>query len=226
MNQPTVVLIADDAEFPRALIAHWKDQRILPTFVVVGTDALIGPAAPACDLAVVGPVRGGRLVPALKALDSSARPTLCLADTVAIEALRPNLPRVAFIPVGQDHLECVVLLAVENLRRLEMASRARIAEQALAKLETEAALGRYVKELRHGLNNALTSVLGNSELLLLDTTRYSSDIKDQIETIHVMSLRMHEMLYRISSLEHEMRCVQKQSHPAGDPLDDIAVAGA
>lgn len=226
MNHHIVLLIADDAAFPQSLIAQWEHERIVPAFTVLDTDALIGPAAPPCDLAVVGPVRGGRLVPALKSLDASARPTLCLAEAATIETLRPNFPRIVFIPGGDDRFDCVSLLAAEMLRRVDSSNRARRAEQTVAKLEHEATLGRYVKDVRHGLNNALTSVLGNAELLLLDPSRYSEEIKDQLETIHTMSLRMHEMLYRISSLEHEMKCAQKQSQSEADSLNDSAAAGA
>jgi len=49
--------------------------------------------------------------------------------------------------------------------RLERAERA---EQTRKTLEQQAALGRYMLEVRHNLNNSLTSVLGNSELLVLD----------------------------------------------------------
>jgi signal transduction histidine kinase len=226
VNHHTVLLIADDGAFPESLIAQWEHERIIPSFSVLDSDALIGPAAPPCDLAVVGPVRGGRLVPALKSLDASARPTLCLADASTIETLRANFPRVVFIPSGEDRVDCVSLLAAEMLRRVDSSNRARRAEQAVAKLEHEATLGRYVKDVRHGLNNALTSVLGNAELLLLDTSRYPEEVKDQLETIHTMSLRMHEMLYRISSLEHEMKCAQKQSQSETDSLTDAAAAGA
>lgn len=225
MNDQTVVLITDDVEFPRALIACWKHERVTPSFSVIGTDALIGPTAPACDLAIVGPVRAGRLVPVLKSLDASARPALCVAEPAVIEPLRPSYPRISFVSGGFESLECAVLIAVEMLRRVESLGRARRAEQALASLETEAALGRYVREVRHGMNNALTSVLGNAELLLLQPDRFSADVRDQIETIHQMSLRMHEMMYRISSLEHEMRCAQKQSQ-SDTTLGDAALAGA
>ncbi len=226
MNQHTVLLIADEAGFPQSLIAQWEHERIVPSFTALESDALIGPAAPPCDLAVVGPVRAGRLVPALKSLDASARPTLCMADAATITTLRPSFPRFVFIPGGEDRFDCVALLAAEMLRRVDYSNRARRAEQAVAKLEPEAALGRYVKELRHGLNNALTSVLGNAELLLLDPARFPSDVMDQLETIHTMSLRMHEMLYRISSLEHEMKCAQKQSQSEAASFNDAAAAGA
>jgi signal transduction histidine kinase len=226
VNQQTVVLISDDVEFPRTLIAHWKHERVVPSFSVLGTDALTGSEAPACDLALVGPVRGGRLTPALNALDTGGRSVLCVADGASIEALRPAFPRISFFSGGFENLECVVSLAAEMLRRVDCLVRARRAEQTIAKLETEAAVGRYVREVRHGMNNALTSVLGNAELLLLQPDRFSGDVREQLETIHMMSLRMHEMLYRISSLEHEMRCAQKQSQFDTDAYGDAAAAGA
>jgi hypothetical protein len=38
-----------------------------------------------------------------------------------------------------------------------------------------------------------------------------TQIKDQLETIHSMSLRMHEILQRFSSLETEMNFAERQS---------------
>jgi len=74
-----------------------------------------------------------------------------------------------------------------------------------AALQCDATLGRYVVEMRHNLNNALTSVLGNAELLLLDETKFTSNERKQVDTIRLMALRMHETLQRFSSLEKELR---------------------
>ena len=60
----------------------------------------------------------------------------------------------------------------------------------MRELEHFAALGRFICEARHGLANALTSVLGNSELLLLDSKGSCSEVRRQLETIHAMSLRI------------------------------------
>jgi FtsZ-binding cell division protein ZapB len=65
-------------------------------------------------------------------------------------------------------------------------------------------------DMRHSMNNALTSVLGNAELLLLEPGTLSAEVQDQIETIHSMALRIHEILQRFSSLDSEMQCAQKQ----------------
>jgi signal transduction histidine kinase len=65
--------------------------------------------------------------------------------------------------------------------------------------------------MRHNLNNALTSVLGNSDLLLLEPGSFSAHTRAQIETIRNMTLRIHEIMQRFSSLEKEMNVVAQQA---------------
>jgi len=65
--------------------------------------------------------------------------------------------------------------------------------------------------MRHNLNNALTSVLGNSDLLLLEPGSLSAQTRAQIETIRNMALRIHEIMQRFSSLEKEMNVVAQQA---------------
>ena len=78
-------------------------------------------------------------------------------------------------------------------------------------MEQQAALGRYMLEVRHTLNNSLTSVLGNSELLLLEPGSLSAGARSQIETVRNMAVRMHEILRRFSSIEKELNAVEKQA---------------
>ncbi|MGA7443934.1 MAG: hypothetical protein WBW82_17300, partial [Candidatus Sulfotelmatobacter sp.] len=80
-----------------------------------------------------------------------------------------------------------------------------------AALEQQAMLGRYMLEMRHGLNNALTSLLGNSDLLLIEPGTLSAQVRGQIETIRNMTLRVHEVMQRFSSLEKEMNVVARQA---------------
>ena len=80
-----------------------------------------------------------------------------------------------------------------------------------SQLEREASLGRYMLEMRHSLNNALTSILGNSELLLMDDQSLSPGLRLQIETIRNMGMRMNEILQRFSSLQKEMQLVEQQA---------------
>lgn len=69
-----------------------------------------------------------------------------------------------------------------------------------------------IAETRHGLGNALTSVLGHSELLLLEPdTGLRDDARTQLQTIHAMSMKMLETLRRLSSLDMEMQAAEQQS---------------
>jgi len=66
-------------------------------------------------------------------------------------------------------------------------------------------------EMRHTMNNALTSVLGNSELLLIEPGSLSAAGRSQLETIRNMAVRLHEILQRFSSIEKEMSVIEKQA---------------
>lgn len=226
MNQPNVLVIADDPEFPRSLLGRWNQERVIPTFTIANSDVLNGPVAPECDLAIVGPVRAGRLTPVLKALDASSRPTVCLAEAAAGDSLRQAFTRVAVLRWIDGWEDALVMVGAESLRRVEAVNRLRRMEQAAAKLQHQATLGRYMTEVRHGLNNALTSVLGNAELLLLQPDQFSQQVREQLETIHTMSLKMHEMMYRFSSLQNELQCAERQSHSETASWVPEAAAGA
>jgi signal transduction histidine kinase len=98
------------------------------------------------------------------------------------------------------------------LRRVDAHTRARIAEESAAASHRYATLGQYMLDMRHNFNNALTSVLGHAELLLLEPAAFSNEVRDQIETLRSMALRMHEIMQRFSSLDAEMRFVERASH--------------
>jgi signal transduction histidine kinase len=66
-------------------------------------------------------------------------------------------------------------------------------------------------DMRHSLNNAMTSLLGNAELLLLEPGQLSAQSLAQIKTIHTMALRINEIMQRFSSLASEMRDAETSS---------------
>ncbi len=215
MNQPTVLILADDAEFARTVIGRWQAQRSVPSFTVVSSDVWNGANSAPFDLAVVGEVRPARLTSILKVLDVAAKPVLCTApDLVTVQTVRENHPRIVVLQRFEGWVEHLVLLGSEMLRRLEAVARARRAEQAGATAQRLATLGKYMLETRHGFNNAMTSVLGNAELLLLDPKAFTPEVRDQIETIHTMALRMHEIMQRFSSLDAELLFAEKKEAQA------------
>jgi signal transduction histidine kinase len=211
-HQPNVLILSDETEFPRILMARWQAERIVPAFTVMSSDLWTGGSEAECEIAVVGPVRSGRLSPILKSLDSTTRSTICVTTEAAtLKSVREQHGRVLAMRASEDWADNVVLIAREGLRRAEAQGRSRRAEQAAITAQPEATLGRYMLEMRHGLNNALTSVLGNAELLLLQPHAFTPEVCEQIETIRAMSLRIHEILRRFSSLENEMQFLEKES---------------
>ena len=70
-----------------------------------------------------------------------------------------------------------------------------------------------MQEMRHSFNNALTSVLGNAELILLSDSGLNTELREQIGTIRDMALNLHEMMQRFTSLEAELQCTTKEAKP-------------
>lgn len=212
MNASNVLIIADEPDFSKNLMARWHAERAEPAFTLMSSDLWNGSNDAQYEVAIVGPVRSGRLTPILKSLDTPTRPTICVIDDAAqFRSVREQHPRVLVLRNIEGWLDAVVAIITEAIRRVEAQVRVRKAEQSAAQNHRNATLGKYMLDMRHNLNNALTSVLGNAELLIMQPEILPTQIKDQLETIHSMSLRMHEILQRFSSLETEMNFAERQS---------------
>ncbi len=207
-----VLIIADDADFTRNLIGRWQMERSVPAFTQV-TSELWTPAVQAgYGLTVVGPIAPGRLDGILSSLEAHHALSIFVTDDGGrMQDVRAAHPRTLVFRQYDGWVDTVVLLAGEMLKRMDVLSQLRRAEQAAANDHRHATLGRYILEMRHSFNNALTSVLGNAELLLLEPGAVSAQVREQIETMHSMALRMHEIMQRLSSLEAEMNCTEKSS---------------
>jgi signal transduction histidine kinase len=212
LRHANVIILSDEAEFARLLTACWQAERQAPGITVLNSDLWREQDAPPHDLIVVGPVREGKLTSVLRSLDPGTAVILCApADFREFGTLRTKYPRLVHIPLREDWAQTLLLVAGESLRRTEALRMARQAERQAAKNENHATLGRYMLEMKHSVNNALTSMLGNAELLLLEPGQLSSQSLVQIKTIHSMALRINEIMQRFSSLASEMREVEKAS---------------
>ena len=223
MSQPSVLIISDEPEFAPTIMARWQAERSLPAFLLMTAPMWNESLVNACDLMIMAGIKD--VVPPLfKAVDESGKPALLLASNgLALQSVRSEYPRFMVVREHEGWVDAVVALAAESLRRLDANARARRAEQALAQAEGHAMLGRYMLEMRHGLNNALTSVLGNSELLLLEPGAFSAPVRDQLATIHTMALRIHDVVQRFSSMESEIKFAAK-SHSEMKPAAPSFVA--
>jgi signal transduction histidine kinase len=212
VDAPTVLIISDEVDFSRRIAARWQMERNPPAFTVLSGDLWPRFAVDGFDVAIVGELRREILSVVLEPLHSTARPIfyICQDDPTA-KVVRDRWPRICLLRRSEHWLETLVLAANEAVHRARAESRARVAQFSCAALERQATLGRYMLEMRHNLNNALTSVLGNSDLLLLEPGSLSAQTRAQIETIRNMTLRIHEIMQRFSSLEKEMNVVAQQA---------------
>ena len=210
VDQPTVLIISDDVELSRSITARWQMERYVPTFTLLSGDLwprLVEDFA----VAIVGPLRRELLSIVLEPLHSTQQPLFCLCkDAATADLVRQRWPRVSVLRHDENWLDALVLAAAEAVMRAAAEARARGAEETCAVLERQATLGRYMLDMRHGINNALTSLLGNSDLLLLEPGSLSAQARAQIETVRNMTLRIHEVMQRFSSLEKEMNVVAQQ----------------
>ena len=227
MEPPTVLIISDEVDFSRPITARWQMERTPPAFTILSGDLWPHFAVDVFDVAIVGELRRELLSVVLEPLHSTGQPIFCVCqDGPTAELVRERWPRTSILRRSEPWLEILVLAASEAVHRSRAESRARAAEFSCAVLERQATLGRYMVEMRHNLNNALTSVLGNSDLLLLEPGSLSAQTRAQIETIRNMTLRIHEIMQRFSSLEKEMNVVAQQAEQDSGKSYAATAAGA
>ncbi|HTQ61651.1 MAG TPA: hypothetical protein VMI32_15620 [Candidatus Solibacter sp.] len=212
MRNASVLILTDEPEFARLLTACWQAERQAPGITILSSDLWKNHEAASDDLVVVGPVLEGKLPGILHSFEPSAALILCVpADSQELSQLRSRYPRLLHVPLREDWAQTLLLVAGESLRRAEAVRISKQAERRAAKNEHHATLGRYMMDMKHSVNNALTSMLGNAELLLLEPGQLSSQSLAQIKTIHSMALRINEIMQRFSSLSSEMREAENAS---------------
>jgi signal transduction histidine kinase len=212
VDTPTVLIISDDADFSRGVTARWQAERSVPAFTLLRGDLWPRFAVDIFDVAIVDDLRRELLSVVLEPLHSTGQPIFCVCrEAAAAQLVRERWPRISMVRRNEGWQETLIFAASEAVHRSRAEARARSAESSCAMLERQATLGRYMIEMRHNLNNALTSVLGNSDLLLLEPGSLSAQTRAQIETVRNMALRIHEIMQRFSSLEKEMNVVAQQA---------------
>ncbi len=194
-------------EFARLLTACWQTERQLPGLSVLTSDLWKGSDAchprPDRDRS---PERGEISQACCGTIESNTAVIFCApSEHKDFALLRKRYPRLLHVPLREDWTQMVLLLAGESLKRTEALKIAKQAERNAAQNANQAVLGRYMIDMKHNVNNALTSLLGNAELLLLEPGQLPRSLSAQIKTIHTMALRINEIVQRFSSLASEMR---------------------
>jgi len=226
VEQPTVLIITDQAEFARSITCRWQSERSLPAFVLMSSNVRLGFDPGSFELAIVGSIRPAALSVVLEALDAAGKRVLFVSpDPAMLEKIRDRWPGMLALRQQENWLDTLLLVGSEVLHRVRAETNAIGAEKTSALLEQQATLGRYMLDMRHTLNNTLTAMLGNSELLLLEPGSLSAEARSQIETIRHMALRIHEVLRRFSSLEKELMVLgQEARRKPGTRPEHVAAA--
>jgi hypothetical protein len=211
MTPGQVLVVSDDTEFVRALSACWQKEKHSPSITAVSTHVSGQADSSGYLLVVVGPLREGVALPLSPALHLDS--TVCVVgDHGSLASIRATHADWLLVPEYPGWTEALLSVAREVLRRTAAEKRAREAELANHAHQRFAVLGRSLLEARPGMVNALTSLIGNADLILLSEEALPSECREQVRTMRTMALRLNEMVQRLSSLESEMELSDRKSH--------------
>jgi len=190
-----------------------KDLRIADSDGISGARQILGEQAPAVILAeeralaeTDGPWRARRqaIESALSLLAGSA-PVVWIGSAEEgaqlTQAVRSGA--VDFVPRSAMCLPAAVTMVERRLRSLAKSAPVEAARRATVSLgELRLDDRDFGEVLRHELNNPLTGILGNAELLLLEVRRGRLDLPLQtlqrLETITELAVRMRETVRQLS----------------------------
>jgi signal transduction histidine kinase len=228
LSHCSVLIVSDDTEFARTVGARWQAERRVPEITLTTSDVWQSSTAEGYNLVIVGPVRNHKIAAILSALNAIASTVATVyvsTEARDVPQLAAAHPHVLIIPREDGWIGTLILVAGEALRRAAATARAQRAERVAADAQRQATLGRYMLDMRPGVNNALTSVLGNADLLLVEAGPMHPDAREQIRTIHTMALRLNEIMQRFSSVAAEMRAGEKESQAETNHLSPSSPAG-
>lgn len=210
LSRPVVLILSSDPAFSRTLTENWPETPELTEFIVLQDDLCRELDPDTFHLAIADAANAEKHAQMTNALAATGRPAILItgdkySEPSKLQGCVVELPRDA-----QRWAATAVLVGREILRRTLAESRAREAEQARSAAEAEATLGRYMVEMRNNVNNALTSVLGNAELLLHEPG-LPAPVQLQADTIRNMALRLNEIFQRFSSIEKELSVAAREN---------------
>lgn len=211
MTSKQILVVSDDSEFVRALAARWRSEKDSPTITAVSS-AVSRQACPAgYDIVIVGPLRGRTPLPPGPEIHPDS--VVCVVgDSESLELVRAAHADWLLLPECPGWTGIFFSLAGEILRRRAAETRARESEITNLSQKRFGILGKSLLEARPGMVNALTSLLGNADLILLSEEPLPDQCRENVRTIHTMALRLSEIVQRLSSIENEMELSERKSH--------------
>jgi signal transduction histidine kinase len=130
---------------------------------------------------------------------------------------------VDFVVCSESSLPVAVGLVERRLRQRHLRSTREAASRHVQenRMESQQETRDFGEVLRHELNNPLTGILGNAELLLVELRRRNIDLPQQtvsrLETIATLAVRMRETVRRLSEdweTQSERATEELETHPS------------
>jgi hypothetical protein len=183
-----------------------------PPAVTAVSSAVSGQASSSgYEMIVLGPLRGRTELPAGPALHPDS--VVCaVGDEESLKVVRAVHPAWLLLPECPGWSKILFSLAGEVSRRRAAETRVREMEITNLMQKRFGILGKSLLEARPGMVNALTSLLGNADLILLSEEPLPDHCRENVRTIHKMALRLNEIVQRLSSIENEMELSDHKSH--------------
>ena len=234
-NRPTVLILASDPAFSREITANWPQEPAPrsqgPEFIVLDEGFSRDLKGSHYDLAIADASSVDKIASPdennsdhesrrqrlNKRLNRDLKRSLLAAGKPAI--VIHSDPTLDFYNIHGAVIDLrrepglwpaiTGLVGREILRRAAAEAHSRQAERTSVTAEAEATLGRYMVEMRTNVNNALTTVLGNAELLVHEPGLPAS-VQVQADAIRNMALRLHEVFQRFSSIEKELNVAARE----------------
>ena len=211
MTPGQILIVSDDSEFVQSLVARWRTERESPSITAVSMDVSHQACPSGYQLAVVGPLRRFAELPAAPVFPPDA--VVCaVGDEESLRLVHEKHADWLLLPEYPGWKKLLLSLAGEISRRVAAEARAREAEITNLSQKRLGVLGKSLLEARPGMVNALTSLLGNADLILLSDEPLPDGYQEHVRTIHTMALRLNEIVQRLCSLENEMELSERKSH--------------
>ena len=211
MTSAQILIVSDDSEFVRSLAARWQMEKDSPAITAVSSGVSRQASSSGYDLIVVGPLRKCTALPEGPAVHPDSA-VCAVGDEESLKLVRAVHGNWLLLPECPGWTRILFSLAGEVLRRTAAETRAREAETSNLSQKRFGVLGKSLQEARPGMVNALTSLLGNADLILLSQEPLPDHCRENVRTIHNMALRLNEIVQRLSSIENEMELSDGKSH--------------
>jgi hypothetical protein len=211
MTPGQILVVSDDSEFVRSLTSRWRTEKDSPIITVVSSGVSRQASSTGYEIVVLGPLREGAALPQGPAVHSES--VVCaVGDQQCLEMVRAAHGDWLLLPECPGWTKILFSLVGEVLRRKAAEKRARESEITNLSQRRFGILGKSLLEARPGMVNALTSLLGNADLILLSEEPLPDQCRENVRTIHTMALRLSEIVQRLSSIENEMELSERKSH--------------